>query len=193
MSSGTGCINALGFLWIIMGVGMSRSGEGATGIAFIVFGIAALVYARSQKEQSHDRSYPSTEHTPQSPTTQSSHSTNTSTNSAWEDGIANFVSRICPYDIRRNDRTIIPSRNGSGNLEIDMYIPDLKLGIECNGEHWHDHKQYLADAHQGTELSEEMYKENYCARNGITLIHVWDSQEMNDIQAQIKRAIELRL
>ena len=187
---------AFGIFWIIAGVVAIRSSTGVVatvsgggfyglgfGLMMIVMGVAALVM------HFYDKRKESGLHPVTVQKQQSNHNISPSANSAWEDEIATFVNRVCPCRVVRNDRTIIPSRSGGSNLEIDIYIPDLRLGIECNGEHWHDHKQYRADTYQGTEISEEMYKEKYCKRKGITLIHVWDSQEMSDIQSQIKRAI----
>lgn len=53
---------------------------------------------------------------------------------------------------------------------IDIYIPDYKLGIECNGVYWHSdkikHRQYHVDK----------YKKACDA--GIRLIQVWDDQRI---------------
>lgn len=54
-------------------------------------------------------------------------------------------------------------RNG---LEIDIYLPHLKLGFEFNGLYWHNelnkNKNYHID------------KTNYFNKKGIRIIHIWE-------------------
>ena len=101
-----------------------------------------------------------------------------------------YIRRRYPqYRIITNDRTLIIASDGHTPLEIDIYIPELKLGIEADGIRWHDREAYERDRRNGTEYSEEMYKERYCARKGIKLIHVWDSDGLSTIQRQIDNAI----
>lgn len=97
----------------------------------------------------------------------------TSNRSEWEKDIASYIRDAYPScRIVTNDRTVITASDGYTPLEIDIYIPELKLGIEADGIHWHDRDAYDRDRRNGTEYSEEMYKERYCARKGIKLIHV---------------------
>lgn len=110
--------------------------------------------------------------------------------SKWEDSIAEWINNNYNYNIQRNNRTIIPGKDAKNNLEIDIYIPQLKLGIECNGEYWHDKYAYEQDKYNNSENTEEMYKENYCKSHGINLIHVWDSQEFDEIKEIIDSAIK---
>jgi hypothetical protein len=77
-----------------------------------------------------------------------------------ETTIFNFIKENSEYDIIQSDRSIL---NGK---EIDIYIPELKLGFEFNGLYWHS----------------EIYKEkNYhidktklCNDQGISLFHIWE-------------------
>jgi len=70
----------------------------------------------------------------------------------------------CNYngEVISNDRTIL---NGK---EIDIYIPELKLGIEYNGLYWHS-ELYKEDKYHlnKTELCEEV---------GIQLIHIFEDE-----------------
>ena len=110
--------------------------------------------------------------------------------SQWDIDIVSYIRRQYPqYRIITNDRTLIIASDGHTPLEIDIYIPELKLGIEADGIRWHDREAYERDRRNGTEYSEEMYKERYCARKGIKLIHVWDSDGLSTIQRQIDNAI----
>jgi hypothetical protein len=59
-----------------------------------------------------------------------------------------------------NDRKIITP------LELDVYIPDLKLAFEFNGLYWHN------------EINKEnkyhLNKTELCEQQGIQLIHIWE-------------------
>jgi hypothetical protein len=115
--------------------------------------------------------------------------------SAWEESIEEYVKRKYPaLRVESNNRSIIPSRRTRRfNLEIDIFIPALCLGIEANGEPYHDREEYLRDEAHGTAHSDEMYKEEYCESVGIELIHVWSSEDLEAIQLRIDRAIQRRL
>lgn len=113
-----------------------------------------------------------------------------STCSQWEQGLYDYVrNQLGCSTARANDRSVIVASDGHTPLEIDIFIPDLRFGIEADGIRWHDREAYLRDQRNGTEYSEEMYKERYCARRGIKLIHVWDEDGKAEIQRQIAIAI----
>lgn len=52
--------------------------------------------------------------------------------SSMEVGVDNFISSICDTVIEHNCRHIIP------NYEIDIYLPEYQLGIECNPTSTHN-------------------------------------------------------
>ncbi|HEY5548779.1 MAG TPA: hypothetical protein VIL17_04210 [Coriobacteriia bacterium] len=114
--------------------------------------------------------------------------------SDWESSIASYIRDKYPaLRIETNNRDIVPSRKTRGSfLEIDIFIPELRLGIEANGETYHDRQAYRDDEAYGTEHSDEMYKENYCRKVGIRLIHVWGSESMDSIRSQVDSAIQRR-
>ena len=60
----------------------------------------------------------------------------------------------------RNTRTVIYPK------ELDVYIPEFNLAIECNGDYWHSlkDKKYHID------------KLNACHSNGIELMTIWEDQ-----------------
>ena len=65
-------------------------------------------------------------------------------------------------------------KNSKFNLEIDIFIPELKLGIEYNGSYWHDGAEYFEG------LTKEEYKTRECEKLGITLHHIWDYENIED-------------
>lgn len=115
--------------------------------------------------------------------------------STWEESIEAYIRRSHPeLRVESNNRSIIPSRNTRRSyLEIDIFIPELSLGIEANGEAYHNREKYKYDQQHSTEFSDEMYKKNYCTKVGIKLIHVWSSQDMQAVQLEIDDAIQQRL
>jgi len=62
--------------------------------------------------------------------------------------------------IKQHNRTeIVP-------LELDVYIPDLKLAFEFNGLYWHNELQKDDNYH--------LMKTRYCENQGIHLIHIYE-------------------
>jgi hypothetical protein len=67
------------------------------------------------------------------------------------------VKRLYSGKIIVNDRTAIAPK------EIDIYLPELKIGFEFNGKYWHP-----------GDGSREKHKSAECDAAGIRLIHVWE-------------------
>lgn len=66
------------------------------------------------------------------------------------------------FSLIKNDRKIL---NGK---EIDIYIPELKLGIEFNGDYWHSNVYKISNYHLNKTLLAES--------KGIRLIHIWEHE-----------------
>ena len=64
-----------------------------------------------------------------------------------------------------NDRSVIPPK------ELDIYIPALKIAIECNGCYWHSDMEKPKDYHV------KKFKE--CKDMGIQLIQIWEDWMIN--------------
>lgn len=64
---------------------------------------------------------------------------------------------------KENDRTLIPP------LEIDMYFPDKKLGIEVDGVYWHG-EQCKGE----TAKAYHLMKSKQCLEKGVLLMHFYD-------------------
>ena len=82
----------------------------------------------------------------------------------------------------RNIAYINNTRSVISPLEIDIYIPDLKLGIECNGCYWHSLKDPLY--HYTKYLK--------CYEMGVDLINIWEDDVIHYPQ-YIKSIILSRL
>jgi len=73
-------------------------------------------------------------------------------------------------------------------LEIDIYLPELKIGFEFNGLYWHSNQYKDKDYHSN--------KTEYFRERGIRIIHIWedDWDLKNDIiKSQIKNWLGLSL
>jgi hypothetical protein len=74
-----------------------------------------------------------------------------------EEELYKFISSV--YD----GEVIQSYRDG---LEIDIYLPDLKLGFEFNGLYWHSEKYKSRNYH--------IDKTNFFKEKGIRIIHIWE-------------------
>lgn len=89
-----------------------------------------------------------------------------------------------------NDRSIVYSAY-KGMMELDVYIPALKIAIEFNGRYRHPDEEYYRG------LTKEQYKTQICQNNDIKLYHIWDDEnliekvnEIQEIQEFLKGAID---
>ncbi|MCK9416326.1 hypothetical protein M0Q97_06680 [Candidatus Dojkabacteria bacterium] len=81
------------------------------------------------------------------------------TNSGHEIQIKNFILESL-NNIKSNNRNIIKP------LELDIYLPDLKLAFEFNGLYWHNELNKEKNYH--------LNKTELCEQQGIQLIHIYE-------------------
>ena len=102
--------------------------------------------------------------------------------------ICYVVKSIYKQNVIFNDRSTI-------HKEIDVYLPELKLGFEFDGTYWHMDKRF----HKATDINKhknktaaqiwkiDELKDKLAANKGIKIIHIkqfdWDS---NKVQEQTK-------
>jgi hypothetical protein len=80
-----------------------------------------------------------------------------------EEEIVRFLALyLNPEEIYTNRRDLLPNR-----MEIDIYIPHLKLAIEVNGVYWHSESM-------GKYRDYHLYKTEKCEEQGIDLLHILD-------------------
>jgi hypothetical protein len=71
-------------------------------------------------------------------------------------------------------------------LEIDIYLPELKLGFEFNGLYWHSNKFKEKNYH--------LNKTDWFKEKGIRIIHIWEDDwilRREIVESQIKNSIGL--
>jgi len=88
--------------------------------------------------------------------------------SQYEDIIIEYLKTLGITNIEQHNKTILK------NKEIDIYLPDYKLGIEINGNYWHsdifkDKKYHL---NKSLEAQEQ----------GIHLVHLYEYELTDPIQ-----------
>lgn len=72
-----------------------------------------------------------------------------------------FISDNCSYKIVNNTRGILKD-----NKEIDIYIPELKIAFEINGDYWHNDEHIDINYHRNKVIE--------CKTKGIRLIHIYE-------------------
>ena len=83
-------------------------------------------------------------------------------NSKPQNEIADFIETL-GFEIKKNVRTIIPP------LEIDIYIPEKKIGIEFNGLYWHSESKLCNSKYH-------LNKTLRCEQEGIQLIQIFENE-----------------
>jgi len=95
-----------------------------------------------------------------------------------ENNIFNFISNNYSGKIIKNDRKIL---NG---LELDIYIPDLKIAFEINGNYWHSYGKVESNVSETQnnlifQKNRHLIKTEDCEKQGIQLIHIFENEFLN--------------
>lgn len=72
-------------------------------------------------------------------------------------------------------------------FDIDIYIPDFKLGIEFNGLYWHS--QYAGGKLQNYHLNKTLLAN----KNGVNLIHIFEDEWLNNkdiVEGKLKALVD---
>lgn len=95
-----------------------------------------------------------------------------------EKDLFTFISSIYSGSVLKNWR--------DGRMEIDVYLPELKIGFEFNGLYWHSDKYKERNYH--------LDKLNYFREKNIRIINIWeDNWDINRdiLKSQIKNLLGL--
>ena len=101
-------------------------------------------------------------------------------NTSIEQFIENILIKY-KIEFAKNDRTVIKPR------ELDFYLPNHDIAIECNGIYWHSE---LA----GKDKNYHLNKTNFCKVKNIKLIHVFQNEivfSTNIVNSRIKNLLKL--
>ena len=95
-----------------------------------------------------------------------------------EKEIFNFISGLYKGEVIKNWR--------DGKMEIDIYLPHLKLGFEFNGLYWH------SDIYKDNKF--HLNKSSYFKERKIRLIHIWEDDwdfKRDIVKSQINGILNL--
>lgn len=87
--------------------------------------------------------------------------------SKQEEQIIDFL-----YELVGEENLIIGDRNILNGQEIDICLPNFKIGIEYNGLFWHNEDRKGRDYH--------LLKTENCLKQGIRLIHIFEDEYINN-------------
>lgn len=79
--------------------------------------------------------------------------------SILETSVANIITSA-GFDVITNTRRILPNR-----MEVDVYVPDIKLAFEINGQYWHTERN-------GKDINYHNNKTLAAQSIGVRLIHI---------------------
>lgn len=99
--------------------------------------------------------------------------------SKGEKELCNYIRSLYSGKIIENDRIVIKPK------ELDIYLPELKLALEYNGEYWHK-------IHEEKEPGYHENKRQLCKDAGITLIEIWENKWKTNAEI-IKKEISKHL
>ena len=99
--------------------------------------------------------------------------------SKGEKEVLEYIKFVYTGKINENNKKIIKP------YELDIYLPELKLAIEYNGEYWHNKREQEKPGYH-------QLKEKLCQQRDITLINVWENDWLNN-KDKIKELILLKL
>jgi hypothetical protein len=83
--------------------------------------------------------------------------------------------------VLQNARSVL----SDGRIELDVYVPDLKIAFEFNGIYWHAEDK----GHGRTDL---LSKQKACAQEGISLFIVWEDDWCDVVRRPVLEAMVAR-
>ena len=86
--------------------------------------------------------------------------------SSPENEISTFLVDEMRLEVKKRDRVVIKP------MEIDLYLPQINIGIEYNGLYWHSEKFKDCNTH----LLDKTLK---CKDKGVRLIHIFEDEWLN--------------
>lgn len=97
-----------------------------------------------------------------------------------------FIKEFTPENVLHGDRKLLWPK-----FEIDVYIPDLLLGVEFNGDYWHSDK-FMQINHGISAAEYHQRKYDACAKLGVELLFVWES-DWRQVNEAVRTALLERL
>lgn len=106
--------------------------------------------------------------------------------SSIENKVYNYLNEILHnIEIERCTRQVI------NPYELDLYMPSIKLAIECDGDYWHS-DDVLLDHYGVNSIEYKSIKNNLCKNKGIVLLRLTEyeiNNEFNKVKHSIKETV----
>lgn len=111
--------------------------------------------------------------------------------------LQHYIEEIYDGTIVNNCRSIIKKPESKFHLELDVYLPELKLAFEFNGDKFHCNPKFYSSV-DISEITHEMAldiwkkdarKAELCKQKGITLFIVWEDDWVHH-QQKVKSDIK---
>lgn len=101
---------------------------------------------------------------------------------SYSSGSSHYEKEIIQY-LETLDVGVIEQHNRSilKGSELDIYLPEFKLGLEFNGDYWHSNVRRPSRYH--------FNKSFQCEQQGIRLIHIYEHQWVDPVKQEILKSI----
>lgn len=110
----------------------------------------------------------------------------TSRKSKLEEDIFKFICSQTYFKVNQSNYSIIHP------YEIDIYIPELKVGFEVNGDYWHS-DEMLKKSSGMSSLEYHQRKKRMAESKGVSLYFIWESDWILnnlDVIGEIKEVLK---
>ena len=123
-----------------------------------------------------------------------SHMEKCSNTSKPEEQLFNLIKSEYPKAKKLRKRNIdIPDKPNIQSFEIDIYIPELRKGIEFDGDYWHSFDGLKKGRPNWKEEDLKNYhtiKDNYFKSQGIEIIHIKESDWKEDSGSELQKCLD---
>lgn len=105
--------------------------------------------------------------------------------SKGEKEVSSHIKSMYAGEIIENDRKVL------AGLELDIYLPELRIAVEYNGDYWHS-DDFVSKRNTTAEKLHET-KRSKCEENDVLLLFVWESDwkdKRHEIEKALNRVIE---
>ena len=94
--------------------------------------------------------------------------------SCFEKEVYDFIISNYDKNISKNNRTILET------MELDIWLPDIRVGIECDGTYWHADSRFFKP-------------DDIIKQTGHKAIEIWKKDEEKNDLAKAKDVILYRI
>ena len=117
-----------------------------------------------------------------------------SVDSIAEEELFGIILTVFPNARKLRDRRVnISGKPHIHGFDIDIFIPELSLGIEYDGKHWHSFKGLRRSRKHWPDEDIHNYhkiKDSWFLDNGIQILHIKEVDWIKDKQACIDKCLE---